>query len=158
MSEISRSADLPPSRTATFPNNRPVTVVCVRAIASRSLADDADLPLESHATALRHPQLDFINQGFDIRRAGSARVDDEVGVLGRHCSPADRKSLQTARLDQTCGVVTGWIAEHRARVWLIQRLRGNAPFQKLPDRSARIGRSAGLQLEPGGGKPAVARS
>src|SRR5215470_18082199 len=109
ISEISRSADLPPSRTATLPNARSVTVVCLRAIASGPFPDDADLTLEVHPAALPHRQLHFIDQSFDIRCAGSARIDDKVGVLGRHCGSANRKSLQAARLDEARRVVTGRI-------------------------------------------------
>src|SRR5689334_13719960 len=153
MSEISRSAERPPSSTATFPKSwafisqrlacgcrslatpdSPASVLRALPllswpVASSCLTDDANLALEEHAEALVHRALDLGDELLDLQRRGGSGVDDEVGVLGRNHRPAHRDALQPACLDQACGIIASRVAEHRPGVRLLERLAGDAPLQ-----------------------------
>src|SRR3954462_9762415 len=165
-SEISRSADFPPSSTATLPSLRtrsvskdavtpiPSARYCRCAVpTSCTLSDDAHLALQHHAELLPHPLLNSADQRFDIRRFRVPRVDDEVGMLTRDHRAADDEAFEPARLDQTRSVIARRVAKHRTGVGLVQRLRGDAPLQQFFDRVSRGFAVARCKAEPGGSEP-----
>src|SRR5690606_28653833 len=66
---------------------------------------------------------------------------------------ADRVTFEAARFDQSRGVIAGGIAEHRARVGLAERLRGNAPGEQRFNLEARLRAVAARQPDARGDEP-----
>jgi hypothetical protein len=53
-----------------------------------------------------NPVTHQINERLDIARTGMLVVDDEVGMLCRHCSTTVAFSLKASRFDQSGSMVT----------------------------------------------------
>ena len=74
------------------------------------------------------------DQALDVRGTGIARVDNEIGVLGRDLGATNATALQTTDLDQAGRVITGWVAEGRTATRLTGGLGRAASFQQCADR------------------------
>src|SRR5262249_49434085 len=108
-SDISRSADQPPIRTATC------LLICCRP--SRSLApfvchsDAFDLPLKADAGALLHPSAYRLAQSLDIGRRCVTKVDQKIAVQLRDLSVAKLEPAASRGIDELPRLATGRILE-----------------------------------------------
>ena len=122
------------SKDAVTPSFR--TLCRCAASTSCTLSDDAHFALQHRRRIAPAPLCCTCSISASISAAvARPGVDDEVGMLARDHRAADGEAFQSARLDQTRGVIAGRIAEHRAGVGLVERLRGDAPLQQLLDRA-----------------------
>src|SRR6187455_1862870 len=104
MSEISRSAEGPPMRTATLPSRLGMT----------RLPDDPHFADQHDARARLDRRLHVVHERLQVGGRCRAGVHDEVGVLRRHLRAADGEALQSARFDEPRRVVAFRIAEDAA--------------------------------------------
>ena len=98
----SRSAERPPSRTATL-------LVCGHGTPTRLISHssvDAGFRL--------HPGADLFAQRFDVGGGGVAGVDQEVAVLLGDLGGAVHQAAAAGFVDQLPGLVAGRILEGRA--------------------------------------------
>jgi hypothetical protein len=99
------------------------------------------------------------DQRLDVGRGREPfLIDDEIGVLFRNARAADRKSFESAALDQARSVIAFRIAEYRSRVWQAERLGRNALRQQRLDAPARIRAIARRKVEPRRGERDVVRT
>ena len=94
------------------------------------------------------------------RRAGrAAGLTMKFACLSETCAPPMRMALEPAGFDQARGIVARRIAEHRAGVGLVQRLRGDAsaPAARWIDRARAAAPSPRGKLEARGDEPLFAR-
>src|SRR4030095_6070319 len=105
-----------PSRTATFPN----ALIGLPSALSRSGVirawdsparssqppDAAHLWVEVDTRLRFHRRANMLDQQLDVGGARAPiRVHDEIGMFLRHASAADRESFQSARFDESRGVI-----------------------------------------------------
>jgi hypothetical protein len=97
-----------------------------------------------------------LDQRLDVRGGGLAvRVDDEVRMLLGDPRVPDRIALEAARLDQARRVIVRRVAEDRARVRKVERLRRDAPVQQGLDPLACARAVAAGKAEPRADEPLV---
>src|SRR6187455_1789512 len=148
LTEIARSAERPPSKTATFPKFWFLIMSLIPGRKRRGIVGSSpsggrsnnphfryqfDAGLVFYRVAHRHYQR------FDIRRGCSAGVDNEVCMLGRDHSPANPKTFQSARLDQSGGPIPFRIAKHGTGVWQVQRLAIDTHGEQVLNLLPRLG-------------------
>src|SRR4051812_9301348 len=111
----SRSADQPPSNTATcFAIS--LSLWISRPFWERPLRNSnaPDFPFERNAGRPEHPPAHFLAQTFDVGGPGRAMVDQEIAVHLGHLGIADSQPAAPGRVDQLPGFLPRRVLEGRA--------------------------------------------
>src|SRR5262249_60566651 len=95
-----------------------------------------------------YPLASELREVQDVRRAGAAAIDDEVGVLGRNLGAADPFAAQPGLLDQSRGQIARRILPDEAGGGQGQRLRGLLLLEARADLFRDLGQRPALQPQP----------
>src|SRR5437899_1958077 len=121
------------------------------------LTEDADLGLERDPEVAVDALVRELHEAQDVRRAGAATIDDEVGVLGRDLRAVDPLAAQAGLLDEPRGQVARGILPDEAGRGERQRLRGLLLLEPRPDLFLDLGQRPSVQLQPAADEDRAAR-
>src|ERR1700736_5522050 len=111
------------------------------------LTDKLDFGLELDAKAPQDLGARVLDQTGNVCGRGAALVDDEVAVQVRDHRRAPAGALQSSRLDEPAGRVSGWVLEDAAAVLGLDRLGFVALVGELRHHPFRLFPVAALELD-----------